>query len=1080
MARKKASAASALTAPISFKTIKTLAKPGAWRRGYGYYQKKGQVMSVDVTKTGLEGKVKGNYQDAYEITLTLSPEGDITPTCSCPLDEVWCKHVVSVALTGIKTHQFEAFYGIAPWEPLIPVPPIAAGSELSDVEWESSGNYRFGLAWDIVPRMLSLQVWDKSQQTQLMTLAPLLKALFELQKSGQLTLTADEKRELKLIQFLYKNAQADPETGWYHLPFKHQAEVLEMLRGVDDLCHPPTETRIVFSENPLTLLLSINASMVGNVLISLHWHRDLPTENVWPLDEIRLFGRDIPWGYYQGVIYPLKGSLGKLPQYLSRSTFYDIRDADGAKFLFEELPKIRDFVDIEQAEVIDKATIAQEPPQKIVKLKRFGTMTLRGELEFSYDETRVPYSKGHEAPYVTVTNKEKDEIYWLKRNRKLEEQAFKQLMKCHVDPLGNNHFEAEEDKAIDFYNADCEKLRAEGWAIETEDPDEDLSDFKTSPDPLQICAEIDFYEAQVDQFTLRIYCAIGEERLDLDTVQGFFVSGRKYIALEGKGYVEIPLVAILSFTKTLQSFDKETLEQDCYLIKTYQAGLINELAEQGVTLKLSEKFQQFWRLITAFDVLEDIEIPEKVNAELRPYQKHGFNWLWFLYSYGLNGILADDMGLGKTLQTLVLLQKAKDQDGRKASLIVCPTSVVYNWQRESEKFTPDLKILNLTGSERHGQLRNIAESDIVITSYALLRRDIKILKQYGLRYVILDESQNIKNVESQTAMASKQLNAQHRLALSGTPIENRLSELWSAFDFLMPGFLLDLDEFRFRYVSPIEEKGNADASKRLKAQISPFILRRLKKDVAKDLPDKLEFISYCDLIPEQQELYRQVLDKTREEMFAKMKPGAETVSQAQMLSALLRLRQVCCHPKLLKDYLAHDGVGSGKFDALTEMLEEIISEGHRILLFSQFVEMLNIVEDWVQRKGIRYEKLTGETKDRIERVERFNRDSGIPIFLISLKAGGTGLNLTGADYVIHYDPWWNPAAEDQATDRAHRIGQTKKVFVYRMITRGTVEEKIVKLQDKKRNLVDSVISVDRDLAKKISFEDLKDILTPDF
>ena len=475
-----------------------------------------------------------------------------------------------------------------------------------------------------------------------------------------------------------------------------------------------------------------------------------------------------------------------------------------------------------------------------------------------------------------------------------------------------------------------------------------------------------------------------------------------------------------------------------------------------------------------------MDIPSEVHADLRPYQKHGFNWLWFLYSYGLNGILADDMGLGKTLQTLVLLQKAKNEDDRMPSLIVCPTSVIYNWQKECEKFTPELKVLNLTGPDRHGLLKKIGDSDLVITSYALLRRDVNILRQFPLRYAILDESQNIKNDASQTAQASKQLNAQHRLALSGTPIENRLTEVWSAFDFLMPGFLLDRDEFRYRYATPIEEKGNQDAEQRLKKQIAPFILRRLKRDVAKDLPDKIENVSYCELLPEQQELYMRVLEQTREEVFAKFNEKGQAVSQASILAALLRLRQVCCHPDLLKDFIAHDGIGSGKFEALQDMLEEIISEGHRILLFSQFVEMLKIVKSWLEYKGIRHEYLTGETQDRQERVDRFNNDPGIPIFLISLKAGGTGLNLTGADYVIHYDPWWNPAVEDQATDRAYRIGQTKKVFVYRLITRGTVEEKIMKLKDRKRDLVDTVISVDRDMGKALSFKDLKDILTPDF
>ncbi len=1055
---------------FNFKTIKDLAKPGSWRRGYGYFRTAGQVLSVELTETGVLGKVKGNYQDAYRIDLTFEPDS-VKASCDCPLEEEWCKHAVAVGLTAIREQLYPQFFK-APVSPVETCPPL---EDTADCQ----GNYRFAMSWSAKPRCLSFKLWDRRKQEPVAQLEPLLKAALALQQAGALDLNPVEKRELKLIQFLYKQADAEPAKGWFHLQGKDFEELFPMLADLEELCLESNSHRIRFETEPLHLVLSVNASLVGNVLIALHWHirQAGETVDILPLEEVHLFGRDVPWGFCQDRIYPLSTTTRNLPGNLVRSTFYDMRDADGGKFLFEELPNIRKHVEVEQAQIIDKATLEQEPPKRVVTLKRIDEMTIRAELSFAYDTERVPFSKGHEAPYVTVINKEEDSIYWLKRDKKLEEKSYKTLCQTHLEHLQSNHFSAEGDDAIDFYSVDRPQLEADGWVFEMED---DLSDLGTAPYPLRVIGKLDFTEESVDQFVLTIAAGIGEDRLDLDDVQSFLVQGKKYIMVDGQGYVEIPLAAILGFTKTLNSFDKEVLSDDSYLIKTYQAGLITELIEQGVDLDMSPRFQKFWNLVTSFNQLEELDVPEKVNATLRPYQRQGFNWLWFLYSYGLNGILADDMGLGKTLQTLVLLQKAKDEDGRMPSLIICPTSVVYNWVKEAEKFTPDLAVLNLTGPERHNMLAKIKDSDIVITSYALLRRDVKILQQFQFRHAILDESQNIKNVESQTAQASKQLKCQHRLALSGTPIENRLSELWSAFDFLMPGFLLELDEFRYRYITPIEEKGNRDAERRLKKQISPFILRRLKRDVAKDLPDKIENVMYCELLPEQQDLYMDVLEKTREEVFAQFNAKGQAVNQATMLAALLRLRQVCCHPDLLGEFVSHDGVGSGKFDALQDMLEEIISEGHRILLFSQFVEMLKIVKRWLEVKGIKHEYLTGETKDRQERVDRFNRDDSIPIFLISLKAGGTGLNLTGADYVIHYDPWWNPAAEDQATDRAHRIGQTKKVFVYRLITRGTVEEKIMKLKDRKRDLVDSIISVDRDLAKKITFEDLKEILTPGF
>ncbi|MDD3420662.1 MAG: DEAD/DEAH box helicase, partial [Candidatus Gastranaerophilales bacterium] len=505
-----------------------------------------------------------------------------------------------------------------------------------------------------------------------------------------------------------------------------------------------------------------------------------------------------------------------------------------------------------------------------------------------------------------------------------------------------------------------------------------------------------------------------------------------------------------------------------------------ELLDLGIEFKMSKKFQKFWDQISTFNTMEEVSLPKGLNAELREYQAKGLSWLWFLYSYGLNGILADDMGLGKTVQTLALIQKAREEKGKTPSLVICPTTVVFNWENEINKFTPDLKVVNLTGATRSGLYKEIKDADVVITSYALVRRDIEKLRKYDFRFIILDESQNIKNADSQTAQAVKRLKGVHRFALSGTPIENRLSELWSIFDFLMPDFLYDEAEFNYRFVVPITEREDKTVGARLKRQIFPFILRRMKRDVAKDLPDKVENLAYCELTPEQREFYMEVLDATKQEIFG-LADGGRTLEKNRMsiFAALLRLRQICCHPRLYDKTGARGKIDSGKFEKLKAMLEEIVDEGHRVLLFSQFVDMLDIIKDWLTKKGIKHEYLTGQTKDRKEKVERFNEDSTIPIFLISLKAGGTGLNLTGADYVIHYDPWWNPAVEDQATDRAYRIGQTKKVFVYRIITKGTVEEKIQKLKSKKRDLVDSIISVDRDIGKSLTYDDLKEILSAD-
>lgn len=1053
---------------FNFGSIKQLAKPGSWRRGYGYF-KVGQVQDIHLTETGVHGTVKGNYKDAYNIDLTFEKDA-VHAKCDCPLEEEWCKHAISVGLVSIDDHLWEQFWGIEIPEEMCP----------NDDDPEVQGNYRFVLDLKRKPKNISVNIIDRRAGVPVIQLESVLRAAVAMKQSNANQFTEIEEKEFSILQMFLKQGQSKSIDGWYHLP-NSETDNLMKLFSLMSAISDTNGRQLIFEPEPLKLIMAVNVSMAGNVLISLHWvhpENEKAPFNAFPLEEITLFGRDVKWGMRKNHIYPLTNTLSALPHYLTKTTFTDVRDADGGKFMYEELPQLRKKVEVDEADIIEQLKLEKRPPQKIltVELVDEAALRIRASLDFSYDGVEVPYSRtAPDTPYVMVIKKDKELIYWVRRDMRLEKEAYNDLMEGQLEPMQTNFLNSEGDAAIDVYNLLLPSL-SEDWTVKAE---ADLESLKAAEHPLRIRARIDFAES-VDQFVMHISCGVGERIIELDDVQQHLMQGKKYFYLDGAGYVEVPLAYILQFGKTLQGFDAEEIGPDTYQVMTFKAGLIAELIDQGVQMDMSPKFQTFWDSISTFGTLADVSLPKKLKAELRPYQTQGFHWLWFLYSYGLNGILADDMGLGKTLQTLVLLQKAKEVDGPKPSLIICPTSVVFNWVNETKRFTPDLKIIDLTGPNRYGQYKKINDADVVITSYALVRRDINALKGYAFRHVILDESQNIKNYESQTAQASKDLQCNHRLALSGTPIENRISELWSVFDFLMPTFLYDIDEFKYKYIVPIEEKGNRDAERRLRKQVFPFILRRLKRDVAKDLPPKVENVAYCELSEKQQELYLEILEKTRDKVFAEVAEKGVAGSQMSIFSALLRLRQICCHPQLLGEDLSHGVNESGKFEALQDMVEEIVSEGHRILIFSQFVEMLKLMRPWLERKGIRYEYLTGETKNREEIVTRFNRDDEIPVFLISLKAGGTGLNLTGADYVIHYDPWWNPAAEDQATDRAHRIGQTKSVFVYRLIAKGTVEEKIMKLKERKRDLVDSIISADRSIGKTLSFEDLKDILTPDF
>ena len=451
--------------------------------------------------------------------------------------------------------------------------------------------------------------------------------------------------------------------------------------------------------------------------------------------------------------------------------------------------------------------------------------------------------------------------------------------------------------------------------------------------------------------------------------------------------------------------------------------------------------------------------PAGLKADLRDYQKTGAEWMDFLSAHELNGILADDMGLGKTIQTLAHILRLKDQGNTAPVLVVAPTSVVPNWFAEAKKFTPSLKAIILHGPQRRRLFSHIPHADIVLTSFALLQRDVEELKKHEFQLIVLDEAQHIKNPSAKVSQAACQLRSKQRLCLSGTPVENSLGELWSLFRFLIPGFLGSLDRFRKNYQNPIEKEEDEERAELLRARLGPLILRRTKDQVATELPPKTILVHSVDLASGQRDLYetvRATMDKqVREAIAAK---GIEQ-SQFAILDALLKLRQICCHPSLLKlpPGETKKVKRSAKLEYLFELLETLFAEGRRVLLFSQFTSMLSIIETELKVRRIAYLKLTGESKDRGGLVDRFQNEN-IPIFLISLKAGGTGLNLTAADSVIHYDPWWNPAAENQATDRAYRIGQDKPVFVHKLICNGTVEDRIHQLQQKKSHLADSLLS----------------------
>jgi len=479
----------------------------------------------------------------------------------------------------------------------------------------------------------------------------------------------------------------------------------------------------------------------------------------------------------------------------------------------------------------------------------------------------------------------------------------------------------------------------------------------------------------------------------------------------------------------------------------------------GMPIRAPAELAVLSQQLGSFREIGLITPPAGLKASLRDYQREGASWMQFLREFGLHGILADDMGLGKTLQTLthILLEK---ESGRMKHpcLIVAPTSVLRNWINESIKFTPALSLLLMQGQSRKSDFKHLKQYDLVVTSYPLLVKDADVMQAQEWHIVALDEAQNIKNPKSLAAQTCSGLKAKHRLCLTGTPMENHLGELWSLFNFLMPGLLSDADTFRQHYRNPIERDADVERQKQLSTRIQPLLLRRTKDAVAKELPPKTEILHTIELGKEQTDLYetiRAAMDKRVREAIA---ANGLDRSQIVVLDALLKLRQVCCHPQLLKQESAQSVSDSAKTAFLMdELLPELIDEGRRILIFSQFTEMLALIEARLKKDGIRHVKLTGSTRDRETPIQEFQAGK-VPVFLISLKAGGAGINLTTADTVIHYDPWWNPAAEAQASDRAYRIGQKNPVFVHKLICEGTIEERILKMQQQKAALVEGLLA----------------------
>ena len=578
---------------------------------------------------------------------------------------------------------------------------------------------------------------------------------------------------------------------------------------------------------------------------------------------------------------------------------------------------------------------------------------------------------------------------------------------------------------------------------------------------------------------------IDSSEIDFNELQEILSSYRmkkRYHRLNNGNFLQLEENSLTALSELMESMhlSVKDLTKGKLHIPAYRALYLDKILQEseGIHYARDRKVKEMLRNFKAIEESE-FEIPKELEDILRPYQKVGYQWLRTVEAYQFGGILADDMGLGKTVQMIAVLLAAKLEGKEGTSLIVCPSSLIYNWENECHQFAPALQVKVVAGTveERMNLLCDVIEEkekvDVLITSYDLLKRDIDQYESIPFLYEIIDEAQYIKNQTTRGAKAVKIINAKTRFALTGTPIENRLSELWSIFDYLMPGFLYRYEQFKKEMEVPITKRQEEDITLRLKKMVAPFILRRLKKDVLKDLPDKLEQVTYAKMAKEQRSIYEAYTEKIRAGLAGQSEEEFAS-SKLKILSELTRLRQICCDPTLLYENYEEE---SAKLATCMELLHNAVDGNHKVLLFSQFTSMLSIIEERLKQEGITYYKITGATKkeERIQLVNIFNEDD-TTVFLISLKAGGTGLNLTGADIVIHFDPWWNVAAQNQATDRAHRIGQKNVVTVFKLIMQDTIEEKIMKMQLAKKDLADQIISEDTNQLQNMTREDFEELL----
>ncbi len=803
-----------------------------------------------------------------------------------------------------------------------------------------------------------------------------------------------------------------------------------------------------------------------------------------PNDSAYLVCKNPAWMVLNGKLYGFEKYVDgkKLIPFFSKKFVVIPKNVEETYYNRFIAPLIASFDDVEaRGFEINKSTYDPSPVLTLSELHTAQTITApslfengagRGEdigdetgkivfdLSFKYGKHRF---RGDNIGPVSVTVEKQPEGYIFHRvTRKTDnEKAFLHTLQKLGLPMKGFRVAIPKSEAFSWLNENRVNLLNLGFEVSQPES----RDKKYFVGKAVIEVEV---KENIDWFDIHAKIRFGEFEIPFKDLRKLIMKRKVEFKLPNGEIAIIPEVWLTKYADLFALSETEGNHEKPVLRK-HHLNLVKELEEGNLAkVHLSEKL----RTLNSFSGIKNYPVPEGFVGELRPYQKAGYNWLRFLNEYRLGGCLADDMGLGKTVQTLALLL-AEKKEGAGTSLLVMPTSLIYNWEMEASRFTPELKILNYTGTLRNKDISRFKNYDLVLTSYGITRLDVDLLQGFYFNYIILDESQVIKNPTSNIAKAVRELKSRHKLVLTGTPIENTTLDLWSQMTFINPGILGTQTYFRNEYQHPIEKKGDETRSKKLGAVIKPFILRRHKSQVATELPEKVEHVQYSVMSADQERRYEEVKAYYREKIFKLIEQEGFGNSRFMILEGLTKLRQLANHPRMIEQGYQGD---SGKLEDITHMLENAIAEGHKVLVFSQFVKHLDLVREYLKTSKIDFAYLDGSSTDRRAQVERFNKETNLKVFLISIKAGGLGLNLTEADYVFILDPWWNPAVEAQAIDRAHRIGQKKKVFTYKFITRNTVEEKILSLQQKKLKLTQELITTEESFMKQLTKEDIAQML----